>query len=140
MAMIGGTYMTMTVSDEEHAKLKSTFSDDLDKVYTRIVMERRNIYIQGLLIGLFLSVVVIQTSKTKMRYGHRIFLAFAITLFTAMVYYMLTPKSDYMLNHLKSAEHNRAWLQMYRNMQNRYMFGIILGALASIPIAHSICA
>ena len=102
-------------------------------------MERRDIYIRGLIIGLFLSAIVVKSSKTKMRYGHRIFLVFAITLFTAMLYYMLTPKTDYMLNHLKSAEQNKAWLQMYRNMQNRYMFGIVLGALASVPIAHYIC-
>ncbi len=131
--------MTMTVSAAEHANLRSTFSDELDTIYTRIVIERRNIYMQGLFLGLLLSAAILWTNDSKMRYGHRIFLFFAVTLFTAMMYYMLTPKSDYMLNHLTTLEENRAWLRMYRRMQNRYLFGIVLGAFASIPIAHSIC-
>lgn len=137
--MLGGTLFTMTVSENEHKQLTSVFSDELAKKYEAIVNERRNYYLQGLVLGMVFSSVLLITRKGEMTRSHSIFLFFAVTLFTAMMYYLLMPKSDYMLNYLTTAEQNRAWLKMYKTMQTRYLLGILIGALASIPIANSWC-
>jgi hypothetical protein len=72
--------------------------------------------------------------------AHRIVVFFAITMVVGMLYYRLMPKSDYMLNHLQTAEQNRAWLEMYKTMQSRYILGMLFGALAALALANAICA
>jgi uncharacterized membrane protein YfcA len=76
--------------------------------------------------------------KTTNRF-YRISLFFGITLFTTALYYLLMPKSDYMLNHLKTEEENKAWLSVYKTMKYRYLIGFVLGALAAIPFATALC-
>jgi hypothetical protein len=34
---------------------------------------------------------------------------------------------------------NKQWLQVYKTMQSRYFIGLVLGALAAIPIANIMC-
>jgi ABC-type phosphate/phosphonate transport system permease subunit len=130
----------MTVSKTEHDKLKNVFSDELDKKYESIVAERSSQYLQGLLLGFLISAAVLYYAQQRIHNPFsRVMTFVAISLFTAMLYYMLMPKSDYMLNHLKTPEENKAWVEMYKTMQSRYRIGMILGALASIPIANAYC-
>jgi hypothetical protein len=70
---------------------------------------------------------------------HRISLFLAITIPISVIYYLLMPKSDWMLNHLKTPEQNKAWLEVYKTMKYRYLIGFILGSLSAIPIAYSLC-
>ncbi len=43
---------------------------------------------------------------------------------------MLSPKSDWMLEHLQNKEEIKAWLLMYREMQYNYHMGLVLGIIA----------
>ena len=70
---------------------------------------------------------------------HKVVVFIAITLIVCIVYYSVMPKSDYMLNHLKTKEQVDAWLDVYLTMKQRYMFGFILGILSSIPLGLSMC-
>ena len=54
----------------------------------------------------------------------------ATCFLTNYFYYMLSPKSDWMLNHVNGPEQTKAWLQMYREMQYNYHFGLVLGIAA----------
>jgi hypothetical protein len=139
IALLGGSLLTMTVSREQHDKLRLVLSDELDAVYDGIVRERRNHYLLGLLLGLLLSVVIVARNPS-FSFGTRVAYFLAITLSVAVAVYSFLPKSDYMLNHLKSPEENQAWLDIYRTMKHRYMVGFLLGALAAVPLAHSLCA
>ena len=57
-----------------------------------------------------------------------------ITMTTCFItnyfYYILSPKKDYMLNHISNEEQAKAWLIMYRSMQVYYHIGLVLGILA----------
>jgi hypothetical protein len=44
-----------------------------------------------------------------------------------------------MLNHLTTEEENKAWLEVYVNMQQKYLTGFILGSLSSIPLSLILC-
>jgi len=138
IGLLGGSLLTMTVSKEEHMRLKATLSDELDTIYTNIAIERRNLYVQGLVLGLVLAVVVCWKLKISNKF-HKVSLMTAITLFVAFSYYSLMPKSDYMLNHLKTEEQNKAWLAVYKTMKERYMLGIVGGALAAVPLSYAMC-
>ena len=138
LAMLGASVSTMSVTEEQHNVLRKTFSDELDTIYGNIVIERRNHYVIGLILGIALSYLVLNLVKINNRF-HRISLFLTITLMTGVVFYFLMPKSDYMLNHLKTEEQNKAWLEVYKTMKQRYFLGFLFGALAAIPLAHAFC-
>lgn len=137
-ALLGGSLATMTVPKAQHDELKQTFSDELANTYKGIVTERRNHYLQGLALGVVLALGASYyfSSQTK---GQHVAMFMAIALFTGLVYYRLMPKTDYMLNHLKTEEQNKAWLRIYKSFQSRYLYGMILGALATYFVAKASC-
>jgi uncharacterized protein YacL len=137
-AMLGAAISTMSVTEEQHNVLRQTFSEDLDTIYGNIVIERRNHYIVGILLGVAISYLVLTLTKINNRF-HRMSLFVMITLMTGVVFYFLMPKSDYMLNHLKTEEQNKAWLEVYKTMKQRYFLGFLFGALAAIPLSHALC-
>lgn len=137
-ALLAASFSTMTVSETQHDILRNKFSPELDIRYNAIVSERRNHYIQGLLIGAVLSFFAFRRTAFNNKF-HKTAAFTAVTLLTGVLYYYVMPKSDYMLNHLKTAEENVAWLEVYKTMKSRYFIGFVLGALAAIPLAQSFC-
>ena len=136
---LGASIATMLVTKEQTDQLRQVLNPELASKYDAIVKERTSHYIQGLLIGMIISYFVLGfVMKTPNRF-HRISTLFAITLFTTALYYLLMPKSDYMLNHLKGTDENKAWLSVYKTMKYRYLIGFVLGALAAIPFANALC-
>jgi hypothetical protein len=63
----------------------------------------------------------------------------AVTFSVNYFYYILSPKSDWMVLHLKSAEETAAWLNVYRTMQYNYHAGLVLGILAVVAFGNSLC-
>jgi hypothetical protein len=138
IALLGATFSTMTVSPSQHEQLRARFSADVAARYDRIVRERRNLYLQGLILGLVVSLGASRWMLFVTPF-HRVTFALAVTLFVTVAYYTLMPKSDFMLLHLQNASENAAWLDMYKTMKRRYVLGIVLGALAAIPLAYAWC-
>ena len=54
-------------------------------------------------------------------------------------FYILHPKSDYMVLHLKNLEEKMAWLDIYKTMQFNYHLGFALGLVGMIFIGNSFC-
>ena len=54
-------------------------------------------------------------------------------------FYILHPKSDYMVLHLKNLEEKQAWLNIYKTMQFNYHLGFVLGLVGMIFIGNSFC-
>jgi hypothetical protein len=138
LGLLGGSIATMTVTKEQHNNLKDVFSDDLDKKYDEIITERRNHYLIGLIVGAIISIIVIK-NIININYYTRITLFLAITLGTAVLLYMVLPKSDYMLNHLKTAEENKKWLDVYKTMKSRYYIGFVLGIIGALLLGSVFC-
>lgn len=138
LGFIGSSFLTMQATKEQTDSLRRVLKPELVEKYDKIVKERSAHYIQGLLIGILVSYLLLSNSKIINRF-HRMSLFFGITLFTTAIYYLLMPKSDYMLNHLKTPEENKAWLSVYKTMKYRYLIGFVLGALAAIPIGNALC-
>lgn len=110
---------------------KSSLSSDLQKRYDKITNERKNISYQGYALGFILSLFIIfYNLKIKgVNIGNTslICIVVATSFVTNYFYYILHPKSDWMLNHLQNKEEIRVWLQMYREMQYNYHMGLVLG-------------
>lgn len=138
IGLLGASIATNMATKEQTDQLHRVLSPELAAKYDAIVKERTTHYIQGLLIGLVISYFVLNRLSITNRF-HRISLFFGVTLFTTALYYLLRPKSDYMLKHLKTAEENKAWLSVYKTMKFRYLIGFVLGAAAAIPLGNALC-
>ena len=109
--------------------------------YELITKELMGIYFMGLLLGFILSMIVVVSCKkyfTDSR-GRMLCMIAAITFSVNYFYYILSPKSDWMVLHLKSGEETKAWLDVYRSMQYRYHIGLILGILAVVAFGNAMC-
>jgi hypothetical protein len=138
MAMLGATFFTMTACKEQHNELTKILSPEVNDIFINIVNERRDHYIQGIIIGIIVSYFLLQNFPI-MKQFHKIAFAVGITGVVAALYYSLMPKTDYMLNHLKTPEEIKAWLEVYKTMKYKYFIGGVFGLLAAIPITNSLC-
>ena len=140
IGLLGASFYTSISSKEESETLKKSFSGELAQVYDNISKERSGLYLHGLIIG-FILVFVINYNYADAfdNKFHKTTFFILIILITAVIYYTLMPKSDYILNHVTNNQESKAWLNTYLNMKNRYTMGFILGSLASVPLAYSFC-
>ena len=115
----------------KHYKDKLTIP--LQKRYEKITEERKKISYHGYILGFILSLFIIFYT-TKMR-GYKmntfslVCMVMAVCFLTNYFYYILSPKSDWMLNHTSNQEEVKAWLQMYREMSYNYHMGLLLGII-----------
>jgi hypothetical protein len=113
---------------------KSSLSSDLQRRYEKISEERTNISYQGYALGVILSLGIIfynlKIKGGKLTTSALVCTVIATAFVTNYFYYILSPKSDWMLNHLQNKEEIKAWLLMYREMQFNYHLGLVLGIIA----------
>jgi uncharacterized protein YacL len=113
---------------------KEKLSSDLQKRYDRISKERMTISYQGYILGFILSLFIIfynlKIKGVKLSNFSLVCTVMATCFLTNYFYYILTPKSDWMLNHMGNQEEVKAWLQMYREMSYNYHMGLVLGIVA----------
>ena len=110
---------------------KATLPLELQQRYEKITDERRNISYQGYLLGLLLSIVILfYNGRIKMNTISLVCTVMSTCFLTNYFYYMLSPKSDWMLNHTTNQDQVNAWLIMYREMSYNYHVGIVFGIIA----------
>ena len=133
--IIGMIYFYNATSKSEVVKqYKTKLPKDLQVRYDKIASERMMISYYGYGLGVLLSLVIIFYNK-KMKgkllsNASLVCIVLSVSFFTNYFYYMLSPKTDWMLNHVKNPEETKAWLQMYREMQFNYHLGLVLGIIA----------
>lgn len=111
--------------------------------YMRLTNERRNIYLKGFALGFIISVIsLVLLNKNKMfkltKLTNICFIV-AVSFSINYFFYILHPKSDYMVNHLQTQEERSAWLKIYRTMQFNYHLGFVLGLIGMIFVGNSFC-
>jgi hypothetical protein len=120
----------------------SKLSPDNRQRYARITAERQRIYFTGLVLGFILSMLLLVTARKYFIVGSRgglLCMVAAVTFSVNYFYYTLSPKSDWMVLHLKSGEETAAWLHVYRTMQYNYHVGLVLGILAVVAFGNALC-
>ena len=106
---------------------------NLQQLYKKIRDERQSISYYDYGLGFILSLIAIVYNSVSLKKGSTISmvcLAVVITFLTHYFYYLLTPKTTYMLEHINSPEQTKAWLTMYKTMQKFYHTGMLLGLVA----------
>ena len=133
--IIGMIYFyNMTNKSKIVKAYKEKMPPDLQKRYEFISNERMRISYQGYILGFVLSLFVIfynyKIKGFKMGNASLVCTVIAVSFITNYFYYMLSPKSDWMLNHMNSQDQVKGWLLMYREMQFNYHAGLALGIIA----------
>jgi hypothetical protein len=133
--LIGMIYFyNMTNKSKVVLFYKDQLPYDLQKRYEKISEERKTISLYGYGLGLILSLFVIvynlKFKGLKMNSFSLVCTVVATCFLTNYFYYILSPKSDWMLNHINDKDQVKAWLQMYREMSFNYHAGLVLGILA----------
>jgi uncharacterized protein YacL len=134
MFVVGMIYFyNMTNKSEIVNHYKEKLPSGLQKRYEIISEERKKISIHGYILGLVFSLLIIfynlKIKGQKLNTISLVCTVMATCFLTNYFYYMLSPKSDWMLNHINNPELVKAWLQMYREMSYNYHAGLALGII-----------
>ena len=134
---IGMIYFTLKKPYDKHNRFEMLLNDNQKITYEKIKLERRNIYLKGYFLGFFLSILIILYSP-KIKKTNMICTIGVVSFVTNYFYYILSPKSDWMVLHLHSTEQKKAWLEIYRTMQYNHHFGFLLGIIALMVLTNGI--
>ena len=130
IAFICATIATTTNAKHVKKDLLDQLTDKEKEIYDEIIEERKNIYYQGLILGDLIASIYLFFTYDQNLY-RTLFVSIAITFIVNYFYYVLMPKSKYMLQYLDTPEENKAWLKIYRFMQVRYHAAFLYGLIAS---------
>ncbi len=120
---------------------KQQLNTEQRKAYDKIAAERLNISLRGYALGVLLSLLLIYYNYKKKQFkaSSVVCLVLATSFLTNYFYYTLSPKSDWMLNHVESRGQTQAWLEMYKIMQYYYHAGLVLGIIGLGVFAYAFC-
>jgi len=139
-------FQNATTKSKIVQEYKKQLPSNLQNLYEKLSAERLHINYYGYTLGLVLSLIIIlynynltknnklQLSKTN---TSLVCLVIVVSFFTNYFYYILSPKSTYMLDHINSPEQTKAWLAMYREMQYNYHMGFVIGVVAVGVLAYA---
>ena len=134
--------MALMVSNDSFIKnYRNQLPPEIQTEYDRIVAERQQIsftgYVIGFVVSLFWIIFSINSLKQKMPVSAMVCLAVVISTVINYFYYILSPKSNYMIELLKTDQQRQEWLQTYKSMQYYYHFSFVLGAVAVGVFAYA---
>lgn len=132
LAFLSATLATCCYQDKNELKknLTKQLTQEEINIYQEIIIERRNLYLQGLAIGMIMSFIYLRYNSSENTYLNGM-TAVAITGVINYFYYILSPKKKYMLEYLNTKKENKAWLKIYRTMQLRWHSAFVMGLISS---------
>jgi len=144
MFLIANLYVTFTADKiKQKEDFYNTLSQDKIERYEGIINERRTIYLKGYGLGLILAFISLFLYEKfgwndKKKGLNKVCFIGGITLLVNYFYYMLSPKTDYMILHLNEENQRKEWLKINKTMQFKYHIGLLLGIVASMVLAYAV--
>jgi hypothetical protein len=145
---LGGFALTSLYStggaDAKNGSFQQSLTPEQAVRYEQIAGMRRKLATHGFLLGALLSVGY----ALYRRFGLSKSLlsvdvacnVIAITLGATWAYYMLSPKSDYMIRYLTPGQQVDWYLEKQRGYQLRWATGLILGAAGAYVLGRGLAA
>jgi len=121
--------------------LNNSLDQKQKEAYKKIISERRSIYIKGYLVGIILSIIVILVNLFvfKQNKVNTLCLSVVISSITTYFFYILHPKSKYMIQIIETKEQINNWLNIYKNMQFKFHLSFLIGIISTTLIHYSFC-
>ena len=140
--LVANIYSVLSCSNVNKDNFYNVLTNVQKDKYNKIIDERKNIYYMGYGLGLLLSLIGILISKKilklKLNNISLVCLVGTITFVTNYLFYILYPKSDYMLLHLNDKEQIKEWLKIYKKMQFKFHMGFVLGIIAVMIFCYGL--
>ena len=145
--LIANIYTMFSCSNDNHKQeFKNTLTQEQQVLYEKLIQERKKIYYGGFLLGIVLSFIAVYfgnkllfSRNSKSSTLPKICMIASITFVTNYLFYILYPKTDYMLLHLNDKTQIQGWLNIYKKMQFKFHLGFILGIIAVIIYSYGFC-
>ena len=145
--LIANIYTMFSCSNDNHKQeFKNTLTQEQQVLYEKLIQERKKIYYGGFLLGIVLSFIAVYfgnkllfSRNNKSSTLPKICMIASITFVTNYLFYILYPKTDYMLLHLNDKTQIQGWLNIYKKMQFKFHLGFILGIIAVIIYSYGFC-
>ena len=126
------TLSTCCLSNKNIQNFYSDLNEDQRRIKDEITIERMKIYITGILFGCLNATLfymfINKNSKAKLC------ILLSIILATSYFYYIISPKTKYMVSYLDNKEQVKQWLKIYKQMQFNYHLGFLLGMSSIIAL------
>ena len=105
------------------------------KVATR---EGAGLAFEGLVLGMIAGAFLVLLSG-KMGKMSGVCVLAATAFVVQFMYYMLSPKSEWVLRHLHTPSERHGWLRMYREYQKAYYGSILAGIIGAGLLGYGLC-
>jgi len=140
--VISMIFMTNSMSTSETIQTyQKQLPPELQILYKEIRDERTQIFYTGYAIGFILALTLIlyntQIKNSKMGWPAMVCLTVSVAFVTNYFYYILTPKTKWMLDKIENPDQTKAWLRMYKSMQTYYHGGFAFGIIAIGTLAFA---
>lgn len=137
--------MFICMNSKEKQNFFNTLEPQQKKIYTKIINERKTIYYAGFAIGIVISIILLNLDikflkLNKSNREKNICFVVATTFIINYLFYIIYPKSSYMILHLNDKQQIKEWLNVYRSMQLNYHMGFVFGIIAVGFFANSYCS
>lgn len=142
--LIANIYTILSCANDKKDKTNflNVLTSKQKDTYEKIINERKIIYYMGYVLGILLAIFTIYIMKKvlKIRFNNMslVCLVGSIVFVTNYLFYILYPKSDYMLLHLSDKRQITEWLNIYRKMQYKFHLGFVFGIIAVIVFCISL--
>ena len=142
--LIANIYTILSCANDKKDKTNflNVLTSKQKEIYEEIINERKTIYYMGYGLGILLAIFTIFIMKKvlKIRFNNMslVCLVGSIVFVTNYLFYILYPKSDYMLLHLSDKRQITVWLKIYRKMQYKFHLGFVFGIIAVIVFCISL--
>ena len=137
--------MFMCINSKQKQQFFNTLDTDQQRIYTKIITQRKTIYYTGFAIGILISVILLNLNfkflkLVKSKREKNVCFIVATTFIINYLFYIIYPKTSYMILHLNDKHQIKEWLNIYRNMQLNYHMGFVFGIIAVGFFANSYCS
>jgi len=147
LSFIAASIVTSYYSDKmkQSTMFRFTLPPKTKKRYEELTHERKRNYFIGLILGLVVSMFLIfinrnnKTSMYHMSTGQMMCATIATTFTVCYFYYILVPKSGYIIKSLERKDQREKWLKIYRTMQFRYHAGFALSLVGISLLSYGTC-
>jgi len=123
---------SLYTSLSKHAKVEG-LTPEQELIKNKIVDNRKRIYFTSLMVGVILALAYLQGLAAPPTNKDLCVALLILTSFTHMCY-MLWPKGDLMVEHLRQDQVGQ-WADSYKAMSRKYHLGFVMGALGFVLIS-----
>lgn len=100
--------------------------------------ERAKLAFQGLVLGMIIGAAAVLLSG-KMGKVTGVCVLASIAFVVQFLYYMLSPKSTWVVKHLRSTEQRNDWVRVYREYQKAYYGSFAVGIIGAGLLGYGLC-